>query len=282
MKYFGALFLGCIIALSASEYAVAAVGTIDPHGTGNARALFLDSGAISETAINTGRFTTQSAYNATVHDTELRGYMWSEGAGWIVLNCADTTSGCSSANDHFKVSNDGTGVLSGYAWGENTGWIFFGPFSNPGAVQIKIGADGLFAGVTGTSGYAWSENFGWIQFDCGVVGACTETDWSRNETTTGGRTTYGYMPRTIGGMVEPEQVVGALPKPAPALSVPSPAEPLAEVFTDAVVSWRDTIVHFVTPKSLIPLFILLMSVYLIFRKRKEVIVQHVRKQNRKR
>ena len=186
------------IALYGAETTIAStvLGTIDPNNTGNYNAVFLDSDAVSgAVGINFGKFTTQSAYNATVSADELRGYAWAEGAGWIVLNCADTTSGCSSTNGNFKVANDGEGLLSGYAWGENTGWINFGPFTNSDVSQVQI-TDGMF------EGYAWSENYGWIAFDCNDPDACTETDWRAatdpeiepEPENPGGGGVIGYMP----------------------------------------------------------------------------------------
>ena len=43
--------------------------------------------------------------NITISNTELRGFAWGDGVGWIVMNCADTTSGCSGTNGNFKVTN---------------------------------------------------------------------------------------------------------------------------------------------------------------------------------
>ena len=165
-----------ILGMLSVAHASATLGTIDPRNVGNWKAVILDSSGNNGTTINFGKFTTQSAYNITVSDTELRGYAWGEAVGWIVTNCADTTSGCSSTNANFKVTNT-AGVLSGYAWGQATGWINFGPFVNNAAPQVKIASDGLFGGTTGAAGYAWSQNFGWIKFDCSNPASCTETDW---------------------------------------------------------------------------------------------------------
>lgn len=152
--------------------AYAGTGTIDPNNTGRYTAVIENSGLGSAATINFGKFTTQSARNITVSDTELRGFAWGEGTGWIVMNCADTTSGCSGSNGNFKVVNDGDGNLSGYAWGETTGWIHFGPFTNSATEEVSINTNnGQFFG------YAWAQNFGWIRFDCSSVGSCVETDW---------------------------------------------------------------------------------------------------------
>lgn len=175
-----------VMALIVSGTALAAsTGTIDPSNTGAYKAAFLDTGVVSDTSINFGKFTTQSQYNITVSDTALRGYAWGASVGWIVTNCADTTSGCSSTNGNFKIANN-AGLLSGYAWGENTGWINFGPFSDPAVSTVKIGSDGNFGGTSGSAGYAWSQNYGWIKFDCTSPNTCVHTDWTASSGGTGG------------------------------------------------------------------------------------------------
>lgn len=195
MKFF--LSLVCIIVLSIcvpTVYASTTLGTIDPRGVGNWKAVFEHSALAGAPTINVGKFTTQSSKNITVSSTELRGFMFSEGVGWIVTNCADTTSGCSGTNGNFKVANDGTGKLSGYAWGENTGWINFGPFTNSAISTVKI-TNGFFGGTLGSAGYAWTQNYGWIKFDCSNAASCVETDWRPSTTTPpsggGGGTTGG-------------------------------------------------------------------------------------------
>ncbi len=148
-------------------------GTINPSLNGNYKAILLDDSS----TINFGYFTTESAYNVSVTDSQLRGYIWGENIGWIVLNCLDTASGCSATNGNFKVANDGYGNLSGYAWGENAGWINFGTFTNTLISKVKIASDGKFGGTLGNDGYAWSQNYGWIKFDCSAPASCVETDW---------------------------------------------------------------------------------------------------------
>ncbi|MES2224691.1 MAG: carboxypeptidase regulatory-like domain-containing protein [Patescibacteria group bacterium] len=171
-----------LVAFFSTAVLAAAPGTIDPANEGKYKAAFLDSSVVSDTAINFGKFTTQSAYNITVSDTELRGYAWGASVGYIVTNCADTTSGCSSTNGNFKIANNG-GNLSGYAWGENTGWINFGPFTDAGISTVKIGTDGNFGGTLGGAGYAWSQNYGWIVFNCSSLNTCVHTDWGTTTTT---------------------------------------------------------------------------------------------------
>lgn len=122
-------------------------------------------------SVNFGVFTTSPGSNVVVSDTELTGFIWGESFGWVVLNCANTTSGCSVNNNNFKITNDYNGSLSGYAWGEDAGWVNFGPFLNNAATPVVINSSGQF------NGYAWSENFGWIKFDCSDSNYCVQTDW---------------------------------------------------------------------------------------------------------
>ncbi len=136
----------------------------------------------STSPVNFGYFTTSSASNVHVQDSGLTGFIWGTKFGWAVLNCADTTSGCSGTNGNFKVVPNSSGVLSGYAWGENAGWINFGPFSNSSTAQVTINASGEF------NGYAWAQNAGWIKFNCSDASYCVKTDYvpSGSRGTTGG------------------------------------------------------------------------------------------------
>ncbi len=176
-KLFRNILVLALCTIGFVSVAHAAMGTIDPGNDGSYKALIQNTDLGAATAINFGKFTTQSAKNITVSDTELRGFAWGEGVGWIVTNCADTTSGCSVTNSNFKIANDGSGNLSGYAWGENTGWINFGPFTNPLISTVKI-SGGQFGGTLGSAGYAWSQNFGFIKFDCSSPTSCVKTDWA--------------------------------------------------------------------------------------------------------
>jgi hypothetical protein len=81
---------------------------------------------------------------------ELSGYIYSENAGWISLNCENTGS---CKNIDYKVSADGAGKISGYAFSQN-GWINFSPDYG------GITADDL----GNISGWAWSEKLGWVNF----------------------------------------------------------------------------------------------------------------------
>ncbi len=177
--------------------AFAATGVIDPQNHGTISATDNQYAALypSGDQINTGDFTLSPSANVVVSDTELRGYFFGETTGWIVLNCLDTVSGCTSNNGNFKVTNDGTGALSGYAWGENTGWVSFycgnevvNNCSNNGNFRVSIDSNGLF------DGFAWSQNFGWIQFDCSSDATCTETDWRASTTPPDDGGSSGFLP----------------------------------------------------------------------------------------
>lgn len=185
------LMIAITVSVSHSVSASATLGSIDPDNSGNYIAEFRDLG--SNTEINFGKFTTQSAYNISISDDGFRGYAWGEAVGWIVMSCEDTVSGCSATNGNFKVAVSDQGVLSGYAWGENTGWINFGPFTDSDISQVKI-IDGAFKGTLGDVGYAWAQNHGWIEFDCSTTatGSCVLTDYEPSATRTS-TTTYGYL-----------------------------------------------------------------------------------------
>jgi hypothetical protein len=195
------IFLSLVLffAIAHSVSASSTIGTVDPSGLGKYHAQFVHTPSSSGSEnINFGKFTTESQYNITITDAGIRGYAWGSEAGWIVMNCADTTSGCSSTNGNFKVSVGSTGVLSGYAWGEKTGWINFGPFiGGSAASQVVISQTGQF------SGYAWSARYGWIVFDCNSTATCVTTDYipSTYRATTGPITVVGVG--SGGGTVDP-------------------------------------------------------------------------------
>jgi hypothetical protein len=211
----GTLTLVLTIFLAGSSRAWANSGVIDPSNTGQYKAAFFDTGVVSDTTINFGKFTTESQYDITVSDTELRGYAWGSSVGWIVMNCADTTSGCSGTNGNFKVANNG-GVLSGYAWGENTGWINFGPFTDTSISTVKIDTTtGNFEGTQGSAGYAWSQNYGWIIFDCGNANTCVNTNWRPTVTAPVSNGGHAIIPS------QPQQT----PVTPPTTPVTPPAQP---------------------------------------------------------
>jgi len=164
-----------IIFCSFFSYQIASASPDGYISTTNYQAQVCENAECIETstsAINFGNFSTNIDYPARVTDTELLGYIWGEGVGWVVLNCNNTETGCSDLNADFKVINDGDGNLSGYAWGEATGWINFGPFVNTSTPSVTINEDGKF------NGYAWSQNFGWIKFDCSLTNYCVQTSWA--------------------------------------------------------------------------------------------------------
>ncbi len=69
---------------------------------------------------------------------KLKGYAWSNGAGWISFNCTNTAS-CDKVE--YGVTTDANGNLSGFAWSDNLGWLSFNLKDMqglPGANQAKI------------------------------------------------------------------------------------------------------------------------------------------------
>jgi hypothetical protein len=177
-KIFRYTFAILLVSVSISLYASTTDGTI--NATNHSALLCMDETCTTTTQINflPTHVTTSQAVHIT--NGEMTGYVWSEEMGWIVLNCSNTTSGCSSTNGNFKVANDGDGNLSGYAWGENSGWVNFGPFTTSTIIPVSIDSNGQF------NGYAWAQNYGWIKFDCATANACVETDWRHTDTGGGG------------------------------------------------------------------------------------------------
>ncbi|HEY0980345.1 MAG TPA: carboxypeptidase regulatory-like domain-containing protein [Candidatus Paceibacterota bacterium] len=166
---------------SASAHAAVDDGTIDPYEDGNYLVHFLNPPDVgngnTDDRINFGKFSTAEDYNIHITDDGLYGFAWGVIAGYIVMSCDSTSSGCNDENGRFEVDIDRNGTLYGFAWGENTGWINFGPFENNDAPQVQIDGAGYFRGVGGDIGYAWSENYGWIEFNCTVRADCLRTDY---------------------------------------------------------------------------------------------------------
>lgn len=183
--------------------AEAMIGTIDSNQHG--ALLCLNDSCLATSQINFGYFLNSPNSNISITDFSLNGYFWGQDFGWVVLNCAQTSSGCSSVNGNFKVSNDGLGHLSGYAWGQNTGWINFGPFQNSQTLSVSINNAGEF------NGYAWAENFGWLKFDCNLLNACVKTNWQPVSNNQGGG---------IGTIFNPPQFI--LPPALPPILTPDP------------------------------------------------------------
>ena len=137
----------------------------------------------------------------------INGYAWSDTAGWIDLNCANTGV-CGTNNFGLTLAQDGT--ISGYAWADNVGWIsantadLAGCPSAPCSAKITSGAvsgwlkaiassnaqaggwDGFISlsgagyGVSLSNGaflgYAWGDtNVGWVDFSRATTtfGTCT-------------------------------------------------------------------------------------------------------------
>ncbi len=166
----------------------ASAANIDPYGEGSRYAWGENIGWLS--------FDPLFGSGVTVTDTELYGYVWAENIGWINLNCENRGT-CDDV--HYRVTNDGSGILGGYAWGENVGWISFSCENNEvcGTADygVTIGPAGYF------SGYAWGENIGWINFDLVTQpGLQLLTSWEEDS----GNTDNGGVPVGTGGPTGPK------------------------------------------------------------------------------
>lgn len=178
--------IAAVVIVASTAHVFAATGVIS-SSLYSSQLLDNQSGLWDPQQINTDKifWNTPAPYNVKVSDTELTGYVWGPGVGWISLNCSNTNT-CGQSN--FKVTNDGTGKLYGYAFGENTGWISFSCHNlesqncaDNNEATVTINNRGEFAG------YAWSENFGWIHFDCSDTDTCVTTTWkpARQQQNTG-------------------------------------------------------------------------------------------------
>ena len=82
---------------------------------------------------------------------DLSGYVYSDGSGWISLNCSNTNS-CDSIS--YKVSRDNNRLV-GYGYSQSSGWVNFNP--NYGGVGINS--------ASLLSGWIFSEKSGWISLN---------------------------------------------------------------------------------------------------------------------
>ncbi len=201
--------------------AYAATGTIE---SGNHTAQLCettDCTVSSTSSINFGYFANVSAedkshMNVVVHDSYLSGYVWGQAFGYISLDCANEKKNsntglweagvCTDGNTHYKVANDGNGVLSGWAWGDTAGWVNFNSEVNcdldsNGFKDTACGGDNATSPVNNFkvtinssgefTGYAWTQNFGYIKFDCSLgSNFCVKTDWRKTTRDGGSPPTY--------------------------------------------------------------------------------------------
>lgn len=130
---------------------------------------------------------------AKLYDNGVVGHLWSEMAGWLIMD-ADGYPGASNAtatdfgvNVSKKTITDSTtgqeviiNNLSGKAWGESAGWIYFS-CNDLGNVPASCNVPALDCTTRDTvdknnfnvcidqsgksHGHAWSENMGWIDFE---------------------------------------------------------------------------------------------------------------------
>ena len=81
--------------------------------------------------------------------SELSGYVYTDDAGLISLNCQNTNS-CDRIN--YRVSADNNGKLSGWGYSQESGWIDF----NPKYGGASVSAD------NSVSGWVFAENNNWV------------------------------------------------------------------------------------------------------------------------
>ncbi|MFA6190385.1 MAG: hypothetical protein WC711_02620 [Candidatus Staskawiczbacteria bacterium] len=92
------------------------------------------------------------AFLVSANSQDIVGYIYSENAGWISLNCLNTDS-CNLID--YKIIKDNENNLIGYGYSQNVGWINFNP--NYGGASVNL--DGM------VSGWVWSEKAGWVRLD---------------------------------------------------------------------------------------------------------------------
>lgn len=93
---------------------------------------------------------------ARADSKELSGYIYSDTAGWISLNCSNTNS-CNTIS--YKVSQDVKGKLSGYGFSQNNEWINF----NPNFGGVNVSSDSTFLG------WAFGQTSEWINLDSAKI-----------------------------------------------------------------------------------------------------------------
>jgi hypothetical protein len=71
----------------------------------------------------------------------LRGYWWNDVAGWILLNCADSTDRGLCARSSFGGQVDNLGNVTGFAWSNSLGWIDLTGMRVPTFSQLAIVPD---------------------------------------------------------------------------------------------------------------------------------------------
>ncbi len=120
------------------------------------------------------------AQNVSAAGTDdLRGWTWSERAGWSSLNCINLDS-CPPNGADYGVDFDGAGVVTGWAWSENIGWICFGttcggtsPDGSSSSASISF-----ISGIMRGWARVWSlGDRGWISLNCIDLGTCGTVDY---------------------------------------------------------------------------------------------------------
>ena len=98
----------------------------------------------------------------------VRGFAWSESAGWISMNCDNSMltdgnampSTCGTV-DYGVTVNETSGAMSGYGWSSNLGWVRFDQVtSTPTYIPNRAGS----ARITGIGSGGVRRVTGWIRF----------------------------------------------------------------------------------------------------------------------
>ncbi|PIT92610.1 MAG: hypothetical protein COU08_01275 [Candidatus Harrisonbacteria bacterium CG10_big_fil_rev_8_21_14_0_10_42_17] len=112
--------------------------------------------------------------------SEVTGGNASSSVGAIYLNCndPDLVNGCAPPYSDWKITRDGSGVLSGWAWNEIIGWISFNCENDidpntPGVQDYCATSNHSVFIVEDTFfGWAWNDVVGWISFNCDNLPVC--------------------------------------------------------------------------------------------------------------
>lgn len=116
----------------------------------------------------------------------IRGWAWSDHAGWISLNCI-TAGGCASSDYGVDLADTVSGpgyAITGWAWSPHIGWMCFG--STCSSYGLPPGATGNTAPAylesSGTEVHGWAYivslgSAGWVSLNCDndqdIASTCT-------------------------------------------------------------------------------------------------------------
>lgn len=113
----------------------------------------------------------------------LRGWAWSDRAGWISLNCV-TAGGCTSVDYGVDLADVVTGsgyAISGWAWSPHVGWMCFGatcasyapPPGGTGNTPVTAYLDSAGTEVHGWAYIPSLGSAGWVSLNCDNTAAAS-------------------------------------------------------------------------------------------------------------